>query len=374
LILYALNNSTQELGIVDLNNGVFTAIGPSIPGTGETLTGLTIHPITNEAYVSTTDLTTGKLYSVNLASGALALIANVTNMPLLIDIAINPFGVIYGHDIGTDSIYIIDKVTGSSTLVGPTGVDANYSQGMDFDNTDGTLYAWIYEGQDQNRYGIINLSTGALEPLSINDPPGEFEGATQTTVSSSLCTEPNSSWITVNTTSGVVGPGGTQTVDITLDSTGLIAGNYHLILCIENNDPSNPLVMIPVTLVVESAPGIDLVKTVGLESMVCAGTSNIEVPSRTRVTYCFRATNTGNATLSLHDLYDTELGILLDDHIESLLPGTSITIYADVVINRTTTNQATWVSFNPGPVDIVYDIETATVTVPSVFIPLVMKP
>lgn len=359
-----------ELGTIDLATGIFSLIALSTPPSGNPWTGMSIHPIDGTIYASTaTDL-----FTIDPATGTPSIIG-LFGISSMIDIAVNEFGKMYGHDNSDDSIYSIDTATGMATLLGPTGVDSNFAQGMDFDNTDGTLYAWIYEGQGHNQYGTIDLSTGAFTPLSIDSPLGEFEGATQTTISSSFCTQPNSSWITVNPASGTVDPGGTQTVDVTFDSTGIAAGSYHLILCIENSDPNNPLVMVPVTLVVESAPSVDLVKTVGLEPMVCAETSYIEVPARTRVTYCFRATNMGNATLSLHDLYDTELRILLNDYVEPLLPGASITIYADAVINTTTTNQATWVSFNPGPFDVVYDIDTATVSVLSfpIYIPLVLK-
>jgi hypothetical protein len=51
---------------------------------------------------------------------------------------------------------------------------------MDFDNGTGTLYAWTYQGGGANQYGTIDLATGALTPLSIDDPFGEFEGAALT--------------------------------------------------------------------------------------------------------------------------------------------------------------------------------------------------
>jgi hypothetical protein len=51
---------------------------------------------------------------------------------------------------------------------------------MDFDNSDGRLYAWIYQGSGANQYGTIDPATGAFTPQSMDDPFGEFEGATQT--------------------------------------------------------------------------------------------------------------------------------------------------------------------------------------------------
>ncbi len=86
----------------------------------------------------------------------------------------------YGHDIGTDSIYSINKSTGTASLIGATGYNANFAQGMDFDNQDGTLYIFLYIGSGANVFGTVNLSTGAVTPLATSSPQGEFEGAVKT--------------------------------------------------------------------------------------------------------------------------------------------------------------------------------------------------
>ncbi|MDX1436156.1 MAG: S8 family serine peptidase, partial [Anaerolineales bacterium] len=132
--LYALDNAGQTLGTINLANGGYTAIGPSVPLAGHTWTGLTSDPTTGTFYASSTDGTTSALYTVNTATGAPNLVGTDTNASLLIDISVGPNGVMYGHDIGTDSIYTIDKSNGVTTLVGLTGYNANFAQGMDFDN------------------------------------------------------------------------------------------------------------------------------------------------------------------------------------------------------------------------------------------------
>ncbi|MBP1643602.1 MAG: hypothetical protein H6Q03_2271, partial [Acidobacteria bacterium] len=46
-------------------------------------------------------------------------------------------------------------------------------------------------------------------------------------------------------------PGGTSTVDVTFDSTGLTPGvTYDGVLCVESNDPDESLVEVPVSLTV----------------------------------------------------------------------------------------------------------------------------
>ncbi len=98
-------------------------------------------------------------------------------MPLIIDIAINASGQMYAHDISTDSIYTVNTGTGVATLVGATGVAANFAQGMEFDKTTGVLYAWLYEGAGVNRFATINLATGAATTVA-SPLAGEYEGAT----------------------------------------------------------------------------------------------------------------------------------------------------------------------------------------------------
>ncbi len=179
--LYALANDTKELGTINLGSGAFTAIGSSVPLAGHTWTGLAIHPSTGTFYASSSNVTTSSLYALNPATGAATLIGSDASVDGLIDIAVNCEGEMYGHDIVSDSIFQINPATGLGTLVGPTGVDSNFAEGLDFDNESGILYAWTYQGLGANRYGTINLTTGALTSLSVNDPLGQFEGATQTT-------------------------------------------------------------------------------------------------------------------------------------------------------------------------------------------------
>ena len=142
--LYALNDTTDQLGTIDLATGQFTGLAPCVPPSGN-WTGLTIDPRNGTFYTS--DATT--LYSIDQATGTPTVIG-AFGTGWMIDIAMNPAGELYGHDIGTDSIYRIDHLSGAATLIGPTGFSANYAQGMDFHNGDGTLYIFLYIGGGAN--------------------------------------------------------------------------------------------------------------------------------------------------------------------------------------------------------------------------------
>jgi hypothetical protein len=113
-------------------------------------------------------------------------------------------------------------------------------------------------------------------------------------------------------------------------------------------------------------PAITLTKTVGTDSSVCATADSITVTPGTEVTYCYTVENTGDVTLNLHDLDDSELGSILAGLPYALTPGASVFITQTTTIMTTTVNSATWTAYNPGPSDLVQSSDTATVTVEAV--------
>lgn len=166
-----------ELGELNKTTGAFTS-SVTITGVaaGHTPTGLTFQTGASPFYLSTSSGTTSHIYTVNPATGVATLVGD-TLRPLIIDIAINSGGQMYAHDISDDNIYTINTTTGAATLVGPTGVAANFAQGIEFDKTTGVLYAWLYEGAGVNRFATINLATGAATTVA-TPLAGEYEGAT----------------------------------------------------------------------------------------------------------------------------------------------------------------------------------------------------
>ena len=242
-VLWALNDVTDELGTIDLTTGAFTGVVPCPPGGGAAnWTGMTIDPVTGTVYASTaTDL-----YTIDPATGAATLIGSF-GTTTMIEIAMNMEGAMYGHDITSDAIYLIDPTTGAATLIGLTGYAANYAQGMDFDNDDGTLYIFLYIGSGANVYGTVNLTTGAVTPLSTDSPLGEFEGAI------AIPGVPfDIPWASEDTLSGSLAGGACQDVTVTFDSTGLAAGDYFGALEIESNDPAMPMAVVDLQLTVFS--------------------------------------------------------------------------------------------------------------------------
>jgi hypothetical protein len=109
---------------------------------------------------------------------------------------------------------------------------------------------------------------------------------------------------------------------------------------------------------------ISLDKTVAVFGSGCPGSDSISVTPGTQVEYCYEVTNTGTVTLTVHDLVDDQLGTLFTGFNYALGPGmTAGAGVGPVTINSTTPNSATWTAYNPGPVDVASDTDTATVYV-----------
>jgi hypothetical protein len=159
---YVTVYGTGELFTVDTGSGAMTLIGSS----GIGYTGLAYDETSSTMYASDGYA----LYEVDMGSGAATLIGSHTVASLMIDIAYGN-GVLYGHDIGTDSIYTIDTATGSCTLVGSTGLAANYAQGMEYDKGNDALYLAAYTSSG-GLYSV-DLVTGSATLI------GAFEGGAE---------------------------------------------------------------------------------------------------------------------------------------------------------------------------------------------------
>jgi len=181
-VLYGLENSSKNLVTIDQTNGAVTVVGPLtnfIDSNNQTVSGLDIAP-DGTCYVSSTDTSTSILYTCDLTTGTLTLVGTLSSTPALIGIAADCDGNLYGHDIVHDSIFSINVVTGSATLIGLTGYDTNLAQDLTYDRQEKKLYGYILTLNQNTIYGPINTSTGAVTPLAVDDPWGQFVGASKT--------------------------------------------------------------------------------------------------------------------------------------------------------------------------------------------------
>jgi hypothetical protein len=155
--LYVIDYYANTLYTLDTTTGAVTTIGPSTPRSGETWTGLS-GAADGTMYGSTTNISRSTLYTVDISTGAATEVGEITNAPAIIDIAVTPGGQMFGVDIVNDNLVSIDPATGAGTVIGYLGFNANFAQGMDFEETSGTLYLAAYSTQGELR--IADPATG----------------------------------------------------------------------------------------------------------------------------------------------------------------------------------------------------------------------
>jgi hypothetical protein len=168
-VLYGISNPANELVSIDQTTGVPTVIAP--------ITGATQANWGDLSYDSTTDtmyaMGGNTLYTLDLTTGVMTLVAPIVGgpaAPLYIDLAVDSNGNMFGHDIATDVIVSINKTTGAATTLGPTGLLANFAQGMDFDPATNILYATLYTGGGVGNFVSINTTTGAATVIANTQP------------------------------------------------------------------------------------------------------------------------------------------------------------------------------------------------------------
>jgi hypothetical protein len=132
-----------DFGTIDLNTGVFTALGNS----GQTLAGMAVE---NGMLYGSSYHTTGDLFTINPANGSLTSIGT-SNLDYD-DFGSTTSGL---YAVGTDAnLYSINATTGAPTLIGPTGLGLGSWRSLSTNSS--TLY--FADGADLY---TLNTTTGA---------------------------------------------------------------------------------------------------------------------------------------------------------------------------------------------------------------------
>ncbi len=241
--MYVLDYDANSLYVVDTATGDATLVGASSPtGFWTGLTG------SNDGvlYASSTDGSQSYLYTINPATGASTLIGEITNSPIIISIAINAEGQMYGLEIGGDVLVAIDPETGAATTVGSVGFNASYAQGMDFEEQSGVLYLAAYDGNSsQGQLRIADMETGATALVGAFPGGAEVDCLSFATVGSS-----DVAWLAEDPVQESVAPSGAQSVTLDFDAAYVDQpGEYHASLVVKNDTPYGKF-MIPVTMTV----------------------------------------------------------------------------------------------------------------------------
>jgi hypothetical protein len=320
--LYALDYNSNSLNAVDVATGAITYIGPSSPVGGESWSGMT-GAADGTMYASSTSISNSTLYTVDLDTGATTVVGSITGAACIIDIAITPQGDMYGHDICQDAIYSIDPATGAASYLGMTGFDANYAQGMDFEEESGVLYLTAFNNANfEAELRAVDTSTGNTTLVWSFGYFVEIDSTGFATGGGS----PDIIWLSEDPVTGTVEADSEFYVDLIFDATVLTqTGDYTGTLRVKNDDPENGSIDIPLMLhVVPAAYGVDLSGDDALSG----------VPGEI-VQYTLVVTNSSNGP---SDTFDISVGAsvfpALPDVTEvgPLAPGESATFHVAVEI------------------------------------------
>jgi hypothetical protein len=265
--LYAIDYYTWHLLAIDTSTGETGMIGTAVlqNQAGINWTGLAWDASTGTLYATAMTETrfgfSSFLYTIDPVTAAATLVGPITGIgdpvdgTVVVGIAIDSNGLMYGIDLVADDFVAIDKTSGAAAVISSLGFDANFAQGMDFDDYAGTLY-----------YAAFNNSTGEAEMYTIDPaggaltlvaPIGADPSSTQLAVFAiarlgGVCAYPNDvPWLTYSSTRGSTPAGGSSPLTVTFDASALGAGTYSGNICVANNDLTNRRLAVPVTLTVQ---------------------------------------------------------------------------------------------------------------------------
>ncbi|HZK07448.1 MAG TPA: choice-of-anchor J domain-containing protein [Bacteroidales bacterium] len=259
-VFYAIDEDLAQLFTVDVATGVFTLVGSTLA-----VTDLAFDYTTNTMYAIDYVGANTHLFELDLMTGATTFVGDC-GAGLIISLACDGNGDLYGFNVSIDNLVAINKVNGASTAIGPVGFDGNYAQSMAWDPASGNIYmaAFNYTA-DQGELRIVDITTGATALIGAFPAGAEicglgFMGAIE-------------SWLSIDPISGIIAPGASQDITVTFDATDLVDSTYLANIKINHNgqELTDGTLLVPATLIVASTQPPDaptLVSPVNQATMV----------------------------------------------------------------------------------------------------------
>ncbi|MGH9381507.1 MAG: choice-of-anchor J domain-containing protein, partial [Thermoanaerobaculia bacterium] len=159
----------------------------------------------------------------------------------------------------TDTVVNDGASGGTLPLIRDQWVEIRVEIDLDADTQDffyngDLLYSgtWTNEvsGGGQVNIGAVDLFANGASPVYYDDLSLSAAGAP------GGCAAPTDvPWLSATPASGTTAPGGSEPVDVAVDAAALDPGDYTAQLCVNTNDPTAPLVEVPVNLTVTDVGG-----------------------------------------------------------------------------------------------------------------------
>ena len=250
--------TTEVLEMVDTTTAEVTPIGNTGVGPGEVIQGLAWDPVTSTLYATITwiDGSGTTLASIDRYTGAVTRLMPVTGIEgaMLVGLAIDSSGRMYGIEQNSNSLIEIDKASGAATVIGPLGDESilTLTGSLAFDRTTDVLYL---SGVTADVFGglyTVDRSSGHASLIGVLGEEPQLASALAIATAGGPCVNaPAAPWLSFDPAQGVIGAGENQTITVDLDATALAEGTYEANLCLRSNDPYRHTVPVHVTFAVD---------------------------------------------------------------------------------------------------------------------------
>lgn len=217
-IAYGAEYGTNDVYLVN-GDGASFLMG-TITGLTD-ITGLAQDPVSGIVYATDYDGAASNLYSVDETFAA-TFIGQI-NAGLIIGIAADADGNLYGIDMVDDNFYSIDKTTGAGTIVGSLGIDIAYAQDLGSDKINNIIYGTLYDATAGGGLYTVDMTTGAATLINTFADEVTMSAVYTTSGVGVKSVQNNGIYVYPNPSTGVfvVAAEGTNTVDV-VDITGKV--------------------------------------------------------------------------------------------------------------------------------------------------------
>lgn len=175
---YASQYGTNYLYQISTSSGSKSYVGAM---SLNSVTGLAYDVTSNTMYASDYSDGNSYLYTVNLNNASVNYVGFITD-GLIIGIACNENGILYGIMTSDDNLYYINKSSGSGSPIGNLGININYAQDIAFDRNTGILWGSLYVDADAK-----NSDKDSRKPA--NQTKGVYTGIYQINLNTGYATE-----------------------------------------------------------------------------------------------------------------------------------------------------------------------------------------
>ncbi len=207
--------------------------------------GLTYDAGSDTYYMVTTDISTSVLYTLDVESVEATEVGEVTNVPGAIALSIAGDGNLYTYGIVNDEFVQVNKNTGEGTVIGSIGFDANFGQGMGYDEVSEELYMAAFNSTTfQPELRVVDISSGATTLVGVIGDGSEIKQLGWLGTGVPI----EDGFLTIEPRSASIEPDSTLEVDVTFSADSLETGLYTATILIDTNIPDNPTVEVPATL------------------------------------------------------------------------------------------------------------------------------